>query len=676
MLKRLVMGLVVSCTATAASAAVIAGGVYEDRPALALRANFQPLRGVTVKLYRDDGSNTPSANDTLVTSTKTSDAGMYTFDVRAGSYWVAVDSRSIHASAWAEQTFGPAGSLCARPNGSTVSIPLEGACFGGRTTNADDASTLMTAEHLAAVALRDETKAVDFAFSFDTVTVAVDGARVQGSIRQFIENANAIAGPNRMRFVPIAAAPEQRKPIMGVPPRWWSITFTTPLPALRDEDTLLDGTAYNFLSPASVSNVHPGRIGDRASISIEDLAVPRLEKPELELVVTGSEGIACDSRCGLRSFALKGSTIGIALRADARIEHVIIGAAPDAEPGTTGTVGLQLERGLAAAYQVMITAQSNLGIAVTPNGRLDGEHLDVSHCGTPASGGGIALLSNDSVIRRSAITANLGAGIIIGNPSGTQPAHGNTIDGSTISTNQAGVLISAGSMRNTITRNDIMWNRFGGVTVAPSEANPPRENRISANRFDENGVRPIVFDLQADPNKLAERENASPCGRRASAVNGGIGPPQIQNVHLVGDSVGYRVVVRGQACPGEVIEVYQSFVTSGVRDVAASEAPMIRGDKTMERETITNQRREMGLPSIGEFNYVGSTTTKEDGSFEASFPFHFVKIGKRPDKRDEADIWITDVLRSYDPADRAFSAIAIDRAGNTSEMSVRRQIDK
>jgi len=122
---------------------LIAGGVYEDRPALALRTSFIGLGGVTVKLYRDGGDQTPSADDVMLATTKTKGDGMFVFRLdRIGDYWVAVDSRTIRNDAWAEQTFGPAGALCVRPDGTTVSIQSEGPCFAGRTINSDDASSL------------------------------------------------------------------------------------------------------------------------------------------------------------------------------------------------------------------------------------------------------------------------------------------------------------------------------------------------------------------------------------------------------------------------------------------------------------------------------------------------------------------------------------------------------
>ena len=679
MLKRWVVVFAAAAApmfASAQSALMLAGGVYEDRPALALRTDLVlPLGGVTVKLYRDGGDHAPSGDDALIASTKTKANGLYTFRADRGDYWVVVDSKSIRAGAWPEQTFGPAGALCARPDGTTVAIQEEGPCFGGRTAGSDDAASIATSEHIASVKLDGPLSNADFAFSFDVVTSAVDGENIQGSFRQFLVNANNLPGPNRMRFVPLTPAPEQRDPIMGEPQRWWMITFNTALPELKDQDTLIDGVARNYLSAASATNVHPGRVGDSATIEPEDLAADRLQKPELELVLSGAEGIVCASRCAMRDFAVRGATSTVVLRADARVEHVLIGASPDALPATQrGNVGLQIENGLTIAHLVLVTAQSNVGIAVGPNGRFQGDHLDVSRCGTPTSGGGIALLSNGSEIHSSVFNENSGAGIVIGQPDGSRPVSGNVIDGTTISSNQAGVVLSPGVTRNSVTRNDIMWNRLGGVTVAPfRETAAPLENRLSANRYDENGLRPIVLNLNAEPNSLAR---GGTCERVANAANTGISAPQITSAEIIGEETAPRVTIRGRACPGQVVEIYQSFTTSSVREKTV-EMPRIRGEKS-ESETITNQQRELTLPSIGEFNYLGAANTTADGMFEATFPFPIVK---RTDKASldvdrDTDIWAHDVLRSATPGERAFSAIAIDTAGNTSEMSVRRQVEK
>jgi hypothetical protein len=673
--------VVVLCTAMAPlfvqaqNALAIAGGIFDDRAALAVRSNFVPVANVTVKLYRDGES-------AAMASAKTNAGGIYVFrNLGAGAYWVAVDSKTVGpAGTWAEQTFGPAGSLCASPDGTARAIWFEGACFSGRSANvSDDASALATSEHVARVDLREPSTSVDFAFSFDAVTTTADGDRIQGSLRQFLTNANALGGPNRMRFVPLERAREQRETISGVPPRWWSIVLGSALPELRDADTWIDGTAYNFVSPATVANVNPGRYGETVTLQENERLTPRLEKPELELTLTGSDGLVCAARCAVSFIALHGAPNTMVTRADARLEHVVIGAAPDFSPAAAfGTTGLQVESGTTVARQVLVTGQTRAGIIVARNAHFDGEHLDVSRCGDPSTGGAIVLFSDGSSVRSSIIAANGGGGIIIGSPDGSSPAHANTIDGSTISGNQAGVILGPGSSRNVITRNEIMWNRLGGVTSTPFEtaAAAPRENRFSANRFNENGLRPIVLNVGVDnPNELS-RGDAN-CQRASGAANGGISAPHLTEVRVVEEGTAARVVLRGRSCPGEIVELYQSYVTTGVRNREDTELPQIRNERTEAgRETITNDEREMALPSIGEFNYLGATNTRPDGTFEAAFPLPMLApVPEDTRNIEETNIWARQVLPGATPSDRAFSALSIDPAGNTSEMSVRRVVD-
>ncbi len=641
----------------------IAGGVYEDRMALAVRPHFLAAEGVTVRLYR--GDRTP------VATTRTNHSGLYVFNIDApGAYVVTVDSHTFHAEGWPEQTFGPAGAHCAHPERGTTITLYEGPCFGGRTLAAsDDASTLATAEHMAQVTVAaDSVTNVDFAFSFDAVVTTADAG--QGSLRQYFLNANAVRGPNRMRFVPIARGTAHNETPIGVEPGWWTIQLASPLPELRDDDTVVDGIAYNFLSPGTLADPNPGRFGEASTMASGERQLSRLRKPELELIGGGASAIVCAARCGLRGISLHGTPTGIITRADSRMEHVLVGADPTGAPMRDGgVVGVQAERGTLVARHLLVTAQSSAGITVGREARIDGDHLDVSHCGEPVRGAGIVLTSNGSSIRSSVITMNPGAGIALGATDGSAPATNNLIDGTTISGNQAGVVIAAGSSRNTITRNDIMWNRLGGVTVAPAEnLTQPRENRISANRFDENGLRPIILDLDVDdPNTL--NPGADTCARTPI-----LPAPRVTYVKVEEEN-GLRAVIRGRACPGQIVELYQSFVTSSVREKAAA-MPRVRNEKT-NQETLNSEGRTLGLPSIGEFNYLGATNTTPEGTFEAMFPLPVV-TGAPEDTTanlEETDIWATQVLTSAEPHDRAFSAIAIDAAGNTSEMSVRRKGD-
>jgi hypothetical protein len=631
--------------------------------ALAIRSHFLPAEGVTVRLYRGDR--------TALATTKTGPSGLYVFNVDGpGSYVVTVDSRTLHAEGWPEQTFGPAGAHCAHPDRGTITTLYEGPCFGGRTlAGSDEPSTLATAEHIAQVTVGPDSQTnVDFAFSFDAVVSTTDGG--QGSLRQYLQNANAVRGPNRMRFVPVERAREHTETTIGIAPRWWAIRLASPLPEVGDDDTVVDGLAYNFVSPATLADPNPGRFGEAVTLQSGERQVSRLRRPELELVANGTAGIVCNARCGLRGFALHGTPSGIITRADARIEHVLVGANPLGEPSRDGgTVGVTVERGTLAARHLLVTAQKSAGILIAREARLDGERLDVSRSGEPLAGAGIVLLSSGSTIRSSVVATNPGAGIILGALDGSSPATNNTIDGVTISGNNAGVVLAPGAARNVVTRNDIMWNRLGGVTVTPAEKLPaPRENRISANRFDENGLRPIVLDMATeDPNTLHP-------GAEACTGTPILPAPRVTSVRVV-DENGLRAILRGRACPGQIIELYQSYVTSAVRDNAAS-LPLVRDDK-IEQETLTAEGRTLTLPSIGEFNYLGATNTAADGTFEATFPLPVVTGAPEESERsfEETDIWAKQVLTSAEPRDRAFSAIAIDATGNTSEMSVRRKAD-
>lgn len=652
---------------------MIAGTVYQDRLVLAVRPHFLAAENVTLKLYRDDGDRAPSAGDLLLSTTKSDKAGMYVLPVDApGGYWVAVDSRTFHGEGWPEQTFGPAGSLCAHPERGTLASMYEGSCFGGRTGNgSDEASSLTTSEHLALVSVRESVTNVDFAFSYDAVTNTLDGENIQGSLRQYFRNANEVGGLNRMRFVPIERAPERGDKNYGVPPRWWSIVLKTALPELTDDDTLVDGTAYSYLSPSTILDLHPGRFDEPVTLRSGDADLSRLKKPELDLVVTGPAGIVCAAPCGLRSLAIHGSPTSIISRADVRAEHVLVGVGPDGEATVGGEIGIQVERATFTGRHVLVASQARLGIGVAPGARLDGEHLEVSRSGEPLSGGGIALLSTGSSIRASFINGNAGAGILLGSTDGKAPAIGNTIDGTIISGNQAGIVIGPASSRNIITRNDIMWNRLGGVTISPYETAAPRENRISANHFDENGARPIVLDLTSDPDTLDVGEEN--CAATATTPNGGISAPRMTNVEVTEEG-GLRAMIQGRACAGQVVEIYQSFATSSIREESA-QMPNVRDDRGTS-ETITNRDRVLGLPSIGEFNYLGTTTTSADGTFAATFPLPDTRqVNRESESIEDTTIWASQVLTMSNPSDRAFSAIAIDPAGNTSEMSVRRKAD-
>jgi hypothetical protein len=211
-----------------------------------------------------------------------------------------VDSRTINPDAgynggfglgdvWAEQTYGVAGARCDDGTGSTVVIGAAGTCYGGQIgTNSDDASALANAEHVTRVAIAGaDVSSVNSAFSFNAVvnTLAGDAQdddggnnrTVQGSLRQFIQNANAIAGANTMRFVP--AMPTNAT---GGGNNWWRVTVTSTLPIITGDNTTLDGTAYSRADGVSVRNDNPTVLGTGGTVGVDGLALSQVPGPELD----------------------------------------------------------------------------------------------------------------------------------------------------------------------------------------------------------------------------------------------------------------------------------------------------------------------------------------------------------------------------------------------------------
>ncbi len=197
---------------------------------------------------------------------------------------------------WAEQTYATAGGQCADGSGGTANRMTPGSCFGGRRGDvSDDASALARAEHRIRVNVaswNSTVSDVDFGFSFNVLTSIRDNGdddtandrTIQGSLRQFIQNANALTGANAMRFVPAVA---------GNAGNWWYIALSSDLPTLTDSDTTVDGTAYDLSDGTTVNNSNSGTLAmsghvvgsgvDAVEGSADELTLPTYAHKELEI---------------------------------------------------------------------------------------------------------------------------------------------------------------------------------------------------------------------------------------------------------------------------------------------------------------------------------------------------------------------------------------------------------
>jgi hypothetical protein len=260
---------------------------------------------------------------------------------------------------WAEQTYGIAGAWCDDGAGGVSELGAAGACYGGQaSTVSDDASTLAGAEHVTRVVIAgSDVTGVNFGFSFNPVVNTRDdvdddaGANrwIQGSLRQFILNANAVTGANTMRFVP--AGPTNAA---GGGGNWWRINPTTAFPDITDSNTIIDGRAYSRADGVSIVDPNPGQLGAGGNVGVDGLALSQVAKPELEVADTAGLGpglriVAANVTVrrlslwgfGTAIFGFQHANISVGDVTGILIEENVLGTPPDSftDPGASRTGG-------------------------------------------------------------------------------------------------------------------------------------------------------------------------------------------------------------------------------------------------------------------------------------------------------------------------------------------------
>jgi hypothetical protein len=658
----------------------IAGMIYEDLNADNDAGGLIPRPGVRMRLYRDGGDNVPGNDDPLVTTTVSDKTGAYDFHpATAGVYWVAADPATFTPAAGtvspgqttqAEQTYGGAGALCLQLDGSILRRTGSGPCFAGRSTTADDPAHLAGARHVARVAFDGSVTGIDFGFSYNAVTSTAD-APGAGTLRQFVINANAIRGPNGMRFTPVTRAPNAK---------WWTIRLTSPLPSLTDAGTTLDGTAYSIVDPKFAIDTNREVLlqASRHIMTGKEMQGP--ERPELEVILTGDRGIDAVAPAAIRDMALGGARANVVARSSIAIDRTAIGIHPDGKQlRPAGEDGVVVESGAARLNGLYISSQRNLGLAIRPGATLTATKLFITRSGAENLGAAISLASSDAVISDSFIFENDAPAIIIGgNESGL--AERNIIRGSAVSHNRAGIVLAENAVGTVIEENDIVWNSEGGVIINPGPRAPARLTRISRNHYNENGGVPI--DLQHQTEKL-HLEPAT-C-RTEGLANQGLGAPQVTSAEVQRISkTESHLIVEGKACPGAAIEIYQSFITGELREPIERERlprdlPSVR--EAVKRNNVESRDNAGGnavdiIPSVGEFNFAITVKTDAAGAFRAVIPIIEEDYDNTPNKprpnlgENAVEMDVRDVFHGH--RTYAVAAVAIDATGNTSEFSRRR----
>jgi|GEM_PF-639447 len=309
----------------------------------------QALENVEVLLFKDGGDGlADGTDDEYLRSAITNNAGFYSFNIgEDADFWIVVNSKTgdlSNGTTWGEQTYASAGALCEDGTGNTTTKVALGHCFGGRRggisdniTSPYDANDLANAEHVIKRSVSNTgISGIDFGFSFNVVTRMNDndsdlGANrhSQGTLRQFILNANAITGANTMRFVPSVPITSS-----GNTGQWWKYGLLTELPVITDPLTTIDGTAYLLTAPKTSRNDNTGSVGNGGSIGIDNISINTFTNKEFEIDLSnlGSNAFVVNTAGAfvIRQIAIYNNSAGSGLKvqnaSSGLIENNLIGS--------------------------------------------------------------------------------------------------------------------------------------------------------------------------------------------------------------------------------------------------------------------------------------------------------------------------------------------------------------
>ncbi len=595
---------------------VVEGKVVEDINGDGDISDGQGKNNVRFYIYQDDGDGTPNSSDLFVSSRVT---GKYNGNdgffacalLKDKTYWLVINSKTIRKSSynrgyninhiWAEQTYGGVHVLCdddANPNTPPVEKNSAGVCFGGAYGNrSDNYSSLSEAEHIAKIQTSNtDISGIDFGFSFNVVTNVNDQdddtnnpRTCQGCLRQFIQNANAIAGANSMRFVP--AVPTNKT-------NYWSIQtdhtmtdtdpFSTdnnnPIFRITDTDTTIDGIAYDYRDGTTVLDTNTGIVDGKTVGYLQTCSISGFEKPELEIFTTLRNPNDSDEDSVWNPYSNNGATIFYVTKDNFTLKnlsayggHYVVFIDRSNNPTITDNLlgipasgvsdpgdGKRSNRGvvIASTDGDVIQVSGSIKHNVTGYTRLhgifvyniDGNNsflIEENKVVYPSKGweheNGIGAESGSKniVIQCNYITNSCGVGIETWKSDGYHTIKGNTVENVGLSScaenpgNPEKIGIRLTSSNNTVKYNLVTGSRGAGILVAYNSGRGfnPVSNFISQNSIYGNGG--LAIDLLKDGGDIALGDGVTPNNGQTDTDigNNGIDYPVFTGTFLRGDTL-------------------------------------------------------------------------------------------------------------------------------------------
>lgn len=637
----------------------ISGTVFEDRTGNGFSddTNFgdasgdqQALENVEVHLFKDGGDGVADGNDDTYEATTTTDnLGKYVFQIgNDGDYWIAVDSKTGELSdgtTWAEQTYAPVGGLCEDGTGAVSIKTTAGHCFGGRRgAQSDNISTtpvpsdLANAEHVAKVTVTgSEITTIDFGFSFNVVTQVSDTDQdgsapraSQGSLRQFILNANAISGANTMRFIP--AVPTNNS---GGGGNWWRYSLGSELPTITDPLTTINGTAYQLNAPTTTRDDNAGTTGTGGSVGVDNITLNTVTRKEFEINLA-DEGVNAllvntTGAFAIRHIAIFNGDIGIRVQSASGgiIEKNLIGArANGADPAGSERAGIGIEFNGSGSGSTLI--QENF------IGYLTGS-------GITSSNGSASITVHKNEIHQAGLNNEEPDGIEgLGTWTITQNLiHQNGNQGSGSLNGGSGIEIGANaglSSGNTIRNNTIRNHAVAGITIL----NNVTSSLIEKNVIHGNGTSSSSSSQKEGAGiKLTSPNSVTQQGiritRNSIYSNHGISIDVVYGGSGVADGVSPNdgVLQSSSTTPNRGID-YPVFTLSTlennvlhVEGYVGTTSSKLQSVYTIEVYKADNDGDNAGLVEVGGTQnqphgegryYIGTITTNSNGTFSVDIP--------------------------------------------------------
>jgi uncharacterized repeat protein (TIGR01451 family) len=402
-----------------------------------------------------------------------------------------------------------------------------------------------------------------------TFTVTSTNNAGGGSLRTAINNANGAAGgPHTIAFaIPTTAAGYNAG--TGV----WTLSITSTLPAITSAGLLLNGTTQT----TNIGNTNPGTLGVGGTVGVDALALPVVNRPEIQIQDGNNLGIGLDIQAAnvtIRGVAIFGfggtpdsdtnANIRVGNFTGAVIEQNIIGTTATAftDPGATRSGGdnvraVQGDNGTLRNNLIGFNAGKGLGGTNANGWVITGNEMRRTGIGT-ATWDCISLLNSSGAltVRGNLLIESNAMGFDSIGSSGGNRLENNTIMGNGIggggNPQTAGArLYGAG---NVVDRNIIRDNVGAGVLVASTASS----SAITRNSFFGNG--PASGQIGIDLLRAADNQDRGTApfitindnGDGDAGGNGLLNFP-VLSAALLG---GGQLVLTGYARPGSVIELF------------------------------------------------------------------------------------------------------------------------